>query len=528
MKYRDFIQEYFLIDHPDGRKVPFVFNEVQNAYYDDLQREYNIEEHGTNVPIRENILKARREGFSSLIEGLFAADDLMTLDALETTVLSYRDKDTETFRRRYRNYILSYHAISKFGWTKEQVAENFTELEKLAKHVFFRDTTDIILANNKAHFQCDTAGARTGGRGGVLQKLHFSEIAFYQDTEKISATKLIEATMRQVDLGAGWIFMESTENGPGTYQHRQWMQAKRGESRFRNRFYGWTFFYTPAQFRLIESEYVDKDALRRDYPKTEDDLFKGSKRTFTSDEALEALIEVESAKKEIVFWMQLEGTNYIDQAEMLHTTLETLEKEHAGHSLYVGIDVAKTRDATVLTVVRDKRRDLKGGIKCVTIDATGIGDYLPDWFENNSRFYVLKVKFSRPSKDVMYKNLQTVIAKKLTALPVLKQGGEAVSEEAKEFRRQMLELEKEQIGYMLVVHHPKDDEDHDTYADGFHDDYPDSWTLAEHGYIHINGMPKLEKPTKPATVENAVESLLNKGTKRDKVRYRTDHGSHFE
>ena len=78
MKYKLFIEENFMIDRAmTGQIVPFVFNQVQNQYYEDLCREYDIEKQGINVPIREDILKARREGFSSFILGLFAADDLM-------------------------------------------------------------------------------------------------------------------------------------------------------------------------------------------------------------------------------------------------------------------------------------------------------------------------------------------------------------------------------------------------------------------------------------------------------------------
>jgi len=68
MKYRKYIEERFLIDQANsGKLVPFKFNEVQARYYEDLCAKYDIENKGINVPIRENILKARREGFSSLI-----------------------------------------------------------------------------------------------------------------------------------------------------------------------------------------------------------------------------------------------------------------------------------------------------------------------------------------------------------------------------------------------------------------------------------------------------------------------------
>lgn len=515
LKYRAFIEEYFMVDRADtGQLVPFKFNKVQNIYYDDLCREYDIERNGITAAVRENIVKARREGFSSLILAIFAADDIMQENPTETTVISYKDEATKTFRRRYRTYVLSYFA-QKAGYAKEVIMKNINILDDVASKVLETDSTDIVIARNRAHFYCGTASAKVGGRGGVLHKLLFSEIAFYPDTEKIMASEMIEATMRQVDIASGFIFAESTENGVGTYQHKMWTESKRGLSRFRNRFYGWPIFYTEAEYQQIKSEYIDKDALRRDYPKDETDLFKGSAKAFTTEPELNQLVGLKNCNKEIVYWLQLLGVNYIDQAEIIQETLNTLIKENPLRALYCGIDVAKDRDATVLTVIRDNRVDLTGGVKSIAIDSTGIGDYLPDWFANNSRWDVIEMKFSRLSKDIMYKNIQVVMADKLTSLPECKLAeDEYVSEEHKNFWLQMIQLEKQHIGNLLVVAHPVDNQKHDLYEEGAHDDYPDSWALAEYAYISVNGKPVRKQKAVVQTVENAVDRLLGQGRGR--------------
>ena len=74
MRYRQFIEDYFMIDAAKtGQLVPFQFNNVQTDFYENvLCKEYDIENKGLDVPVREHIVKARREGFSSLILGLFA------------------------------------------------------------------------------------------------------------------------------------------------------------------------------------------------------------------------------------------------------------------------------------------------------------------------------------------------------------------------------------------------------------------------------------------------------------------------
>lgn len=510
--YRSFIEENFLIDNArTGMLQPFTFNPVQNQYYDDLNRDYQIEKYGIEVAIREDIVKARREGFSSLILGLFAADDLQNDNPTETDVLSYKDDATAKFLSRYRTYLLTFF-LKEAGYTPEQIQENINLLEDIAPYVLSVDSTNIEIKHNQAKFQCNTASARVGGRGGVRHKLLFSEIAFYPDTPKLKASEMVEATLRQVDIASGWAFMESTENGTGTYQHKVWELAKKGKSRFVNRFYGTKEFYTEEEIAVIRSEYVDMDAFRRDYPMSEEDLFKGGTKNFVTDTQLKALIGLPGPNKSIAFWMDLTGDNYIDQCETFAKQLETLEKSHAGHALYAGLDTAKITDRSVLTVVKDKRKDLSGGVKAIAIDTTN-GDFVADWFERNTNWYVIKVKFSRPSKSLMYTNLQVIIADKLTALPILEHDGEPVSEESARFEAQMLSLTKELKGDLLVVAHPEgscDRNDHDYDACPYHDDYADSWMLAEHAYVDLNGAPVRQKKPEVPTIENAVQKLLSK------------------
>lgn len=545
IEYRRIIEENFLIDDPkkSGKLVPFKFNPVQVHYYEDLCKDYDIENKGLTVPLRENILKARREGFSSLILGIFAADDIMQESPSESVVLSYKEDATGVFRKRYRTFLLSFFA-KEAGYTTEQIQENINILEDIAPMVLSIDSTDIELMHNKAHFQCQTAGARVGGRGGVMHKILFSEIAFYQDTDKIRASEMIEATMRQVDIAAGWIFAESTENGAGTYQHKMWTESKKGRSRFKNRFYGAGHFYTVEEIAKIKAEYIDMDGFRRDYPMTEEDLFKGSAKSFVTEDQMKQLIEEERADKDLIYLSEFQGQNGIDVAEIMDSELKRLEADSIGYALYVGIDEAKDIDATTLLVLKAKRRSIgKGGVACIVIDTTR-GDWLADWFERNTNWFVKKVKFSRPSKSLMYSNLQIVIQDRLTSLPVCKvereidpgnpnavHEDEWTSPEHKHFWTQMLNLEKEIIGNMLVVHHPagecnKNDHNYDECVN--HDDYPDSWMLAEDGYFEINGAPKKKDPPKVPTVPNAVQKLLDKGSLRDRYRGRGRGDTSFE
>lgn len=174
------------------------------------------------------------------------------------------------------------------------------------------------------------------------------------------------------------------------------------------------------------------------------------------------------------------------------------------HDCYAGIDTAKFPDSTVVTIVRapyddgDKKipkqlinwLELRGDnykdqfdiildflrkykVQAIAIDSTGQGDFMPDMFERETEWQdehsgMYRVKFSAQSKDVLYKNLSVVLQELLTILP------KNETKEAEKFKQQMLDLQKEYKGELLSCHHPN--------SPDAHDDYPDSWALAEYAY----------------------------------------------
>jgi hypothetical protein len=167
---------------------------------------------------------------------------------------------------------------------------------------------------------------------------------------------------------------------------------------------------------------------------------------------------------------------------------------------YAGLDTAKHPDSSVLTIIRYNKEtktkelinwlELRGdnyqhqfevfvdalqkyNLIAIAIDSTGQGDFMPDLFAEQTEWRdelsgLFRVKFSQVSKDKMYKNLKVTIKESLTTLPKLSiKNGER-------FRQQMLDLEQQYKGQLLSVKHPDDPK--------AHDDYPDSWALAEWAY----------------------------------------------
>lgn len=206
------------------------------------------------------------------------------------------------------------------------------------------------------------------------------------------------------------------------------------------------------------------------------------------------------------FGKWLIGTGQFVTAEALDSIIS--ERKRTFHDkqsdCYAGIDTAKHPDSTIVTIIRrnadtGKKQllnwlELRGenyknqfdiineylqkyNVLGVAVDSTGQGDFMPDMFEVESRWRdentgLYRVKFNQSSKSNMYKNLKVVISELLTDLPKLD------TREGERFRQQMLDLQQEWKGENLSVHHPDDP--------NAHDDYADSWALAEHAYAKYN------------------------------------------
>lgn len=217
LNYKKMIETGFDIVDKRGNRRPFILNDVQNQYLEMLKQDYPDME-----GIRENDLKARQEGFSALIDAIFTVD-LLARENVGGQIISHKEKETETLMNRVNFYVDSW--LEKRGLTREQI--------------FKVNTRHYLETHRGSYLFIGTAGAKTLGRGGTLQNLHWSEPAFYPNTEILNAEKLVTAAEQQVLTGVGKIFRESTGNMLGDFFNRECERSRRGESVFKFRFFPW-------------------------------------------------------------------------------------------------------------------------------------------------------------------------------------------------------------------------------------------------------------------------------------------------
>jgi len=296
--YRGFIRDNFLIIDEAGNKMPFIFNDIQEKYYQTLILEY-----GENLQgIRENILKARREGFSSFVEGIFMADFILStlgkIPIISGQVVSHKKEEVKPHIKRSNLFLDSY--LEKNGISRKQFLS--------------QDNSDYMESVVGAEYYVGTAGAKTLGRGGTLQNLHWTEVAFYPNTAVLNAENIVMPAEQQIADDIGKIFRESTGNTLVDFFATEYLDAKNAPpddiKEFKSRFYAWFEFgnyrrEVPPEFQFTEDHkefmethgldkeqmywYIRKVLSKKGVTKTGEDKLRKAKREYPTTD-MEAFI----------------------------------------------------------------------------------------------------------------------------------------------------------------------------------------------------------------------------------------------
>ena len=234
--YKAFIEDNFFIKSKEGQIVPFIFNEVQNLWYQQL-----LDDYPEMQGIRENDLKGRQFGISSVISGIFTVDFILSglgsIQLVDSDIYSHKDSETTSHFNRVNMFLDSW--MLKTQGKDYRLLNDRQEVPKLRSQFLKVDTTNLLVAKNGVQIQTQTASAKVSGRGSTKQNIHWSEVAFYPNTQIMSAETLVTGAEEQVPNGYGKIFRESTGNLAGDYFALEYQKGKEGISDFKSRFLVW-------------------------------------------------------------------------------------------------------------------------------------------------------------------------------------------------------------------------------------------------------------------------------------------------
>lgn len=245
--------------------------------------------------IREDVLKARQQGMSTLWLALYFLDTINT-PMTQTLILAHDAPTTEKlFKIVHRFY--------------EHLPAHLKRPKKYSskREIEFSDIDSIISVG--------TAGSAGVGRGGTVNNVHMSERAFWRDGGDVEI-----GLMESVPLD-GNATRETTANGLNEYADER-TEMRDGGGQFKPRFFAWSenpeyAIETPPNFILTEEEEKlarlfdlsdaqlnwrrskrlskkQHEKFPQEYPLTEAEAFLSSGNGYFDNEKLtELLVELE-------------------------------------------------------------------------------------------------------------------------------------------------------------------------------------------------------------------------------------------
>ncbi len=391
--------------------IPFKFNQAQQKIHDAVEKQ--LKEKGR---VRVLILKARQQGISTYTAGRVFWKTLHT-PYTRSVVLAHDSATSDALFTMSKQFI---ERMPEDG--KPQLVKS--------------NAKEIKFAHNDSGFRLYTAGSPEAGRGTTPTILHCSEVAFWQNQEKILA-----GLFQGVSSADGTeIILESTANGASGSFYEMWKKAEQGLNDYVPVFLPWhmTKEYTmPAPESFVKTK--EEEALVELYELTDGQLWW--RRMKIGESGTSKFMQEYPASSEEAF--QVSGANVFDiekidkikikSAESIRSfnpQMMSWDEQREGHleiweapgfkeKYIIGADVALGVGQDYSTaVVLNSKREVVGLYRNNRIDPAAFGKelfYLGRYF-NNSLLAVesnsMGVATLQKLKDMNYVNLyfQTKIA----------------------------------------------------------------------------------------------------------------------
>lgn len=202
---RDIIETLFWVVNKEKETVPFIFNRLQNEFYE--QR-----------TTRDDILKFSQGGFSTMILAIETVKFLLVPNSWSVCI-SHEDEATKRL----------FSKVEFFLEHMDDSLKQFLSLRTDSAHTLVNEITN-------SRFYIGTAGAKAFGRGDTVHYAHLSEVSRWKDQGRV-ATNLLRAV--PLNDPNTWIVKETTANGQGNWHHVEWNREVDGKSEFKPYFAPW-------------------------------------------------------------------------------------------------------------------------------------------------------------------------------------------------------------------------------------------------------------------------------------------------
>lgn len=252
--YLAFIRDNVTIIDKNGEEVPFEPNAVQSKYAEQAS--------GKDI-----ILKARQQGFSSLILAIFTTDFILKENS-RSVIVADVDENAQELLDRVKHYIRSYEHINKVK----------VPLKYNSKNELYNSATN-------ARYTIGTAKSTEFGRSKTITNLHLSEAAFYPNLGKI-----LKGAGNAV-VPQGRYILETTANGYNEFK-QLWDECELGNKNFKPLFFKASDFYTDEQLTNKRREAITEADYLQEYPENPADAFQTSGQCYFNLESLRQLINL--------------------------------------------------------------------------------------------------------------------------------------------------------------------------------------------------------------------------------------------
>lgn len=252
--YVRWIQDFLMIVNKEGQLVQFNPNIIQEKFMTQ------------DMSGKDIVLKARQQGFSSIILAMFMADFLMKEHTYNVVVADDED-NAKGLLKRVKDYLGC--------WCEKKGIKPNDILKYNSKYELYFEAMDST-------YSIGTAKNTQFGRSRTITNLHLSEVAFYPHMNEILAGSL------QAVVPTGRVILETTANGFNEFKE-YWDKSVLQETPFKTHFYSAKEFYSQE---FLENKKKELGRLyKQEYPDTALEAFITSGETYFDKEALESYLE---------------------------------------------------------------------------------------------------------------------------------------------------------------------------------------------------------------------------------------------